>query len=201
MRGSARQRLLLLLLLTAEPTLAEILSANTPLIRLRLGDNVRGSTNTVVYDAGIPATMGGLAGVTAAPLAVSSTSVPGGSGVYRVRLVTDLNAFGSIGRLEGRFSFDSSVPMSCVTPATCGASTISFQRISWTTRDSDTHTAVTRFDGTASQLAQVQIDSNPARNQTDTRHRNYLQYAFDNVELLPAGTYEGSITLNGSGTF
>ena len=192
---------LLVLLLVGEPVIAEVLNSSTPMIRIRLGDDAQGSTNTVIYNAGVPADMGGLPGVTAAPIAVANNAIAGGSGSYHVRIVTDLNARSGVTSLEGRFTYDSSTPMSCVTPASCGGTTISFQRVSWTMRDSDTHTAIDQFDGTANQLAQIQRDTNPATNQTRTRHRNYFQYAFDNAELLPAGTYEGIVTLNGTGTF
>jgi len=115
--------------------------------------------------------------------------------------VTDLNARNGVVPLEGRFSYDSSSPMVCVTAATCATTTINFDRIRWNTRDSDTHTAVTQYDGTANQLAQVQLDTNNSNNGTDTRHRNYFQYVFDNSNLLPAGTYEGTITMTGEGRF
>lgn len=182
------------------PLAAEILNGSTSMLRVRLGDNANGSTNTVVYDAGVPAEIGGLAGVTAQPQTTSDTVVSGGSGVYRVRIVTDLNARNGLTQLDGTFSYDSSQPMLCVTPATCGGATISFTRISWNLRDNDTHTAVTQYDGTANQIEQVQTDTDPAPNRLNTRHRNYLQYVFDNAELLPAGTYEGTITLSGVGT-
>lgn len=191
----------LVLALCAHQAVAEVLNSTTPLIRIRLGDNTRGSVNTVVYEPQIPADMGGLVGVTAQPDAVSSTAVSGGSGVFRVRIVTDLNARNGLARLEGRFSYDSSQPLSCVTLASCGATTIPFDRIRWAVRDADTHAAVTRFDNTPDQLTQVQIDTNPANNADRTRHRNYFQYIFDNAELLPAGTYEGVVTINGVGRF
>jgi len=183
------------------PVAAEILNSNTPLIRIRLGDNARGSTNTVIYNAGIPASLGGLPGITAAPLTNSTNNISGGSGVYTVRIVTDLNARKPVAALVGEFSYDSSSPMVCVTAATCAGTTIDFSKISWNVRDADTHTATTQFDDSPNQLAQFQKDGNPATNQDDTRHRNYFQYVFDNSTLLPAGTYEGTITINGVGTF
>ena len=192
----------LLIVCTAAPaSFAEILNSATPLIRIRLGDNANGGTNTVIYNPLVPAELGGLPGVTASPSTVSTNAIAGGSGVYTVRVVTDLNARNGLTQLEGTFAYDSSQPMACVTPATCGASTIPFTRISWAIRDNDTHTAVTQFDGTANQVIQVQLDTNPANNQANTRHRNYLQYTFDNADLLPAGTYEATITLTGTGVF
>ncbi|MEM6708840.1 MAG: hypothetical protein AAF648_08655 [Pseudomonadota bacterium] len=181
----------------AAPALAEVLNANTPMIRLRWGDNVRGSVNTIVYEPGVPTELGALPGVTTDPVAVSGTAVSGGSGSFRVRIVTDLNARNGLATLTGQFSYDSSQPLQCTTPASCGATTISFQRISWGVRDSDTHTAVTRFDGSANQITQVQQDNDPSNRALETRHRNYFEYRFDNLELLPAGTYEGTTTLIG----
>lgn len=199
--NSRRFFIWLLLVLCAQHSAAEILNNNTAMIRIRLGDNVRGATNTVVYEAQIPADMGGLVGVTAQPEAISTTTVSGGSGVYRVRIVTDLNARNGLARLEGRFSYDSSQPMTCVTVASCGTSTIAFDKIRWNVRDNDTHAAVTQFDNTPAQLTQIQRDTNPLTNRDNTRHRNYFQYVFDNAELLPAGTYEGIVTINGVGNF
>lgn len=181
--------------------MAEILNANSQLLRLRLGDNANGGTSTVIYEAGIPASMAGLTGVTASPSTTSTNAVAGGSGVYTVRIVTDVNARGSVAPpLQGTFSYDSSVPMSCVTPATCAATTIPFTQISWNLRDNDTHDLVTQYDGGANQLAQLQTDTSAANGQFENRHRNYFEYVFDNANLLPAGTYEGTITLNGNAT-
>lgn len=190
----------LLSLTVAHSAIAEVLSSTTPFIRIRLGDNVVGSTNTVVYNAGVPADMGGLPGVAAEPATVSTNAVSGGSGVFEVRVVTDLNARNGLTSLTGVFAYDSSQPMICTTPATCGAETIGFSQVRWNIRDNDTHTSVTQFDGTANQIANTQVDTDPERNRQDTRHRNYFQYIFDNATLLPAGTYEGVITLNGTGT-
>lgn len=191
----------LLIIFCGQQAIAEILNSSTSFIRIRLGDNVRGNTNTVIYTPQIPADMGGLIGVTAQHEAISTNFISGGSGVFEVRVVTDLNARNGLAQLEGRFSYDSSQPMACITAATCGATTIPFDRISWNLRDSDTHTAVTQFDNTADQVTQIQLDTNPATNGTNTRHRNYFQYVFDNMELLPAGTYEGVISINGTGSF
>jgi len=166
-------------------------------VRIRLGDNARNSTNTVIYQAGVPAEMGGLPGVTAEPQAISTTNIAGGSGVFEVRIVTDLNARDGADETVGRFTMNSAVPMVCTTAATCGTESINFDTISWNTRDNDTLNVVTQYDGTANQLLQTQTDTNPARNGTATRHRNYYQYLFNNAVLLPAGTYEGVITLDG----
>jgi hypothetical protein len=193
--------LALLALLLIGPANAEILDASTNYIRVRLGDNNPNATNTVIYEAGIPGSLGGLPGVTAAPQTISTTSIAGGSGVFQVQLTTDINARGSVTPLTGMFTYDSSQPMTCVTPTTCGTADIPFTRISWNLRDSDTHTTVSQYDGTANQLAQLQTDTDPANNRADTRHRNYLQFVFDNAELLPAGTYEGTVTLNGNGQY
>lgn len=190
-----------MLLLICGSAVAEILDRNTNMIRIRLGDNAVGASNLVIYNAGVPASMGGLSGVTAAPQTISTNNISGGSGNFRVRIVTDLNARGRVARLEGTFSYDSSQPLSCTTATTCGGTTIPFSNISWTTRDADTHTAVTRFDDTANQITQVQTDTNIAIGGDNNRHRNYFRYEFNNAVLLPAGTYEGTVTINGTGRF
>ena len=121
--------------------------------------------------------------------------------MFEVRVVTDVNARDGIVPLEGRFTYDSSAPMVCTTSVTCGTAFINFDRIRWNVRDGDTHTMITAFNGTASQLGHVQRDTNGATNGTGTRHRNYFQYIFNNQDLLPAGTYEGTVTLTGEGIF
>ncbi len=189
----------LLLLALTHSAIAEVLDNTTSYIRIRLGDNAIGSTNTVVYNAGIPADMGGLPGVAAQPSTISTNAISGGSGVFEVRVVTDLNARNGLTSLTGTFAYDSSQPMTCSTPSTCGTESINFNQIRWNVRDNDTHTSVTAFDGSANQVTNVQRDTNPANNREDTRHRNYFQYIFDNATLLPAGTYEGTVTLSGTG--
>lgn len=144
--------------------------------------------------------MGGLPGIAAQPSTISTNTVSGGSGIFEVRVVTDLNARNGVTSLTGTFAYNSSQPMTCTTPSTCGGESIGFNQVSWTVRDNDTHTSVTQYDGTANQVSNVQVDNNPANNQQDTRHRNYFQYVFDNATLLPAGTYEGVVTLTGTGT-
>jgi len=200
-RATSRVFAALLVLAIAHSATAEILNSNTPFIRIRLGDNGRGSTNTVIYNAGIPAELGGLSGVTAQPDTISTNVIAGGSGVFEVRIVTDLNARNGVVPVQGTFSYDTSTPMGCITAATCGTTSINFNRIRWNVRDNDTHTAVTQFDGTANQVTQVQLDTNVAGNQQGTRHRNYFQYIFDNQVFLPAGTYEATMTINGEGRF
>ena len=188
-------------LLVCGSAVAEVLDRSSPFIRIRLGDNTVGSTNLVIYNAGVPTSMGGLSGVTAAPQTISTNTVSGGSGAFTVRVVTDLNARNGVSPVQGTFSYDSAQPMTCTTAATCGGTTIPFSNISWTTRDNDTHTAVTRYDDTANQVIQVQTDTNVATVGDSNRHRNYFRYEFDNATLLPAGTYEGTITINGTGQF
>ena len=196
--GNALGLIALLLLGDAH---AEIVDANSPLIRVRLGDNGRGAVATVEYEAGIPGALGGLPGVTAAPHSTSVNAIPGGSGAYTVRIETDVNAKAGISFVEGTFSYDSSQPMTCITPATCGGAAIPMTRISWLARDGDAHASVLQYDGTANQVTAVHSDVDGSRNGSANRYRNFLQFRFDNSELLPAGTYEGTVTLNASGQF
>ena len=188
-----------LLLIFADVTvvLAEMLTSNTPRIRIRLGTN-NNTINTVIYNAGVPVELNGLAGAAAAPT-ISTNGIGGGSGPFTVRVVTDINARtanpATSVPLTGEFSYSSSVPMSCVTPASCGAETIDFSKISWTARDADVHNSVFQFDDSANQPTHMQTDNNGAA--AGTRHRNYFRYVYANDLLLPAGTYEGIITLQG----
>ncbi len=152
--------------------------------------------NTVIYEAGLPAEMGGLPGVTAQPEAISTNAVTGGIGVFSVRVVADLNARNGATTTVGTFTMNSTATMNCTTAASCGGESISLTTISWNTRDNDTLNAVTQYDGSANQILQIITDTNPATNGTDTRHRNYNQYLYDNAFLLPAGTYQGTMTLS-----
>jgi hypothetical protein len=189
---------LLFLFMETGVVLAESQIRNTPRLRIRLGTN-NNTINTVIYNAGIPIELNGLAGATATPT-VSVNGISGGSGVYTVRVVTDVNARTANPPtnvpLTGQFSYDSSTPMSCVTPASCGTETIDFSKISWTARDGDVHNSVFQYDDSASQLTHTQIDTNGAA--AGVRDRNYFQYVYANDLLIPAGTYEGIITLDGT---
>lgn len=201
MRGTKYRLVALLLLLSVcGASIAAVLDRDASMLRIRMGANGAG-TDTVVYNAGIPASMGGLSGVTAAPQTISTNSMTGGSGVYTVRVVTDLNARGGETDLSADFSYDSSQPLVCSTPATCGSEIIEFSEISWTTRDSDTHTSPTSYNNLADQFIQDQQDTDPTLGGTNNRHRNHFRFQFDNMELLPAGEYVGTITMNGVGQF
>lgn len=187
-----------LLVILAIPVKAELINRpNTPMIRFRLGSNIVNQVNTVIYNADIPGAMAGLPGVTAQPEEPSTTPIAGGSGIYEVRIVTDVNSKGNAPNpLTGTFSYDSSTNMTCTTPATCGGESIPFTKIRWETRDGDTLNTVSNYDGSANQVFQVQTDANP--NNATVRHRNYYQYIYINDILRPAGTYQGAITVNGS---
>lgn len=186
------------------PVLAEILNSTTPQLRIRVGDNVNGSVNTVIYNAGIPAELDSLAGATGAPETISTNPISGGSGIYTVRYVTDVNArthrnnaIATNVPLTGTFSFDSSAPLTCTTPASCGGNTIPFSKIKWNIRDNDTLNGANQYDGSANQVFQNQTDIDGAQNKKDTRHRNYYQYIYINDLLRPAGIYEGVVEING----
>ncbi len=186
---------------------AEVLNRNTPFIRIRIGGNGNGAVDTVIYNAGVPGHFTGVPGVTAASTTVSTNNL-GGSGIYRVRIVTDTNYKGaylqnnaSSSSLTGTFSYDSSTPMQCVTVASCDSQTIDFSKISWTARDGDTLVSVLSYDDSPSQVFQTIVDTNIANNGTATRHRNFYQFEFDNDTLLPYGTYEGTVTLRAVGDY
>jgi len=180
---------------------AEILDRVTPELRIRLGTNAAGAVDTVIYNAGIPGVLGGFAGVTGDPDTESTNAISGGSGVFEVRIVTDLNARDGLARVRASFFYDSSQPMACITAASCGATTIGFRKIRWRARDNDTLNSTLEYNGAANQLIQTQTDTNPNRGATDTRHRNHYQYIFDNTDLLPAGTYQGTINAFAEGEF
>lgn len=180
---------------------AEIMTGSTRWHRIRVG-SFTSSVDTVIYEAGIPASMGSLPGVTADPYTVSTNAIGGGDGAYTVRIVTVANARdASRTPLTGVFRYDSSSPMVCITAATCGSNSISFTHINWLARDSDTLNTVLQYDASASQVFQTQIDIDPASDQFEHRHANAYQFRFANDQLIPAGTYEGTVRIIGEATW
>ncbi len=174
---------------------ALILSRQTPRIKARLGSN-NATIDTIIYQAGVPVSMNGLLGVSGIPT-VSSNNIPGGNGTYTLRVTTDVNARDNTNvPLTATFRYDSSTPLACLTPTYCGTATINFDTISWIARDSDVHNAVFRYDNTANQVASVQTDLTQLK--SGIRHRNQFQFTYDNNALVPAGIYEGIVTLNGT---
>ena len=189
---------------------ADILSRNTPYLRARMGQS-GGAIATLIYNAGIPggaAGLGSLSGVTAAPVTISTNAISGGvtrAGVlYSLRAVTDVNRRGGgMGPITGTFSYNSSVPMGCITAATCSGTTIPLSKISWAIDPvtGNTLNTVTSYDNTAAQIYQIQTDNDPSNGGTGTRHRTFYQFKYENDTLLPAGTYEGTVTITGEGIF
>lgn len=185
-----------ILLLILVPAISAILNRNTPFIRIRVGAN-NNTINTVIYNAGIPSDFIGVPGLIVDGETISTNAISGGSGAFTVRYITDVNAKGPVSApLTGAFSYDSSTPMSCIT-AFCVGETISFTKIKWTALDGDTLNTVLSYDATANQVYQIQTDISNLNNQSNTRHRNFYQYAFINDTLLPAGEYLGTVTING----
>lgn len=189
-------------LLTVSPCIADILnSRNTPYLRIRVGDNSSGSNpNYVEYNPLAPAYFAGLGAPTGQTESVyiSTNNISGGSGVFKVRVITDVNAkFFIFPPLTGTFSYDSSTGMQCITPTTCGSTSIPFTKIAWNARDNDTLNTVFQYDGSSNQTFQIQTDTNSSSTQFNTRHRNFYQYRFINDQLFPAGTYEGIVTIYG----
>ncbi len=183
-------------------SIADILNPNNAsYLRIRVGDNSNGSNpNYVEYRPLAPAYLTGLgapAGQTEA-FSISTTDIQGGSGVFEVRFITDVNAKGFVfPPLTGTFTYNSSTGMQCITPTTCGSVTIPFTKIAWNARDNDTLNTVFQYDGSSNQTFQIQTDTSSASNRLNTRHRNFYQYRFINDQLFPAGTYEGVVTING----
>jgi len=179
---------------------ADTLSRNTPFLRVRVGTN-GGSPATVEYNPGIPPLFTALGGGASEAEHTSTNNIAGGSGTYTVRIITDVNLKAPITdpSLSATFNYNSSSPMACTTPATCGTSSIPMTQIAWDARDNDTLNTVFQYDGSANQLFQTQTDVNPANNGTNNRHRNFYRFRYINNVLYPAGTYEGTVIYSGSG--
>lgn len=178
--------------------LAGILDRNTPQLRIRVGSN-SGTGNTVEYAPGLPPIFTTLGGYASEAEHTSTNAVGGGSGTYTVRYITDANRKGSgEASVSATFSYDSSAGMTCTTPTTCGTTNISFTHIRWDARDSDTLNSALQYDGSANQVFQTQFDADPANNASQTRHRNFYRYHYINNVIYPAGTYRGTVVIDGT---
>lgn len=187
-----------LLLAEINVSFGGILNRNTPQLRIRVGSNA-GSGDTVEYAPGLPPIFTTLGGYVSEVEHTSTNVVGGGSGAYTVRFITDANRKGfAEAPVVATFSYDSSAGMSCTTPASCGTVNIPFNHIRWDARDGDTLNSVLQYDGTANQVFQLQVDFDPANSATDTRHRNFYRYHYINNVIYPAGTYRGTVVINGS---
>lgn len=82
------------------------------------------------------------------------------------------------------WTVDSSVPLTCITPATCGATTIPMTKFRWTVAGG-TEIASGSFNGTASQSLAT------------FRNSRYVSvrktFAYVNDEVIPAGRYSGRV--------
>lgn len=82
------------------------------------------------------------------------------------------------------WTVDSSVPLTCITPATCGSTTIPLTKFRWTVAGG-TEIANGAFDGTTSQALAT------FRNSRYVSVRKTFTYVND--EVVPAGRYSGRV--------
>ncbi|HSW16324.1 MAG TPA: hypothetical protein VLJ86_03800 [Ramlibacter sp.] len=137
---------------------------------------------------------GNNAGLTPAPVTGTNTST-GASGVtIRVTPNRPLTAFESH---PVTVTVDSSIALSCTTPANCGSTAIPFSTISWTSTDATSPNQGDIQSGTFSGSATQQIARYEAatgfldaatRFMSNTRN---FQYA--NSTVYPAGQYRGTV--------
>lgn len=157
------------------------LNGKTPVLRLRAGSNSN-SVDTVTFD--VPGLQLGDGSTV-----YSTNNIPGGTGVYTVRYVMDTRYYPA----TGRFYADSSSPMACVTPSTCGTASIPFNTISWSIRDGDMMDLASQFNTSSNQLLHQQ--SNPLLQ--GRRYRDYVRFGYANNLFVPAGTYQGQVVFSG----
>ena len=179
-----------LCLLPVPAALAETqqVSAAIPGITIRAGSANMGVADTVIFD------VSGNDAATNAPV-VSTNPISGGVGNFTVQFVMETRPppVGGIGRFVG----DSSQPLSCLSPVSCGATTIPFNTISWITRDNDHMELASAFSGAGNQLLHTQQESILATG-LGTRVTDYVEFTFSNAELRPAGTYRGRVNFTGT---
>lgn len=93
------------------------------------------------------------------------------------------------GRAPGRgrtviWTVDSSVPLQCATPASCGTTTIPMSRLRWSVSGGN-EVADASFDGSTNQLLHTF--------RTSRYVAVYKTFYFVNDELVPAGRYTGRV--------
>lgn len=179
-----------ILLLIIGPALAERtpVPAAVPGVGIRVGSPGTGVPDTVIFDVD-----GNQAG-NGTP--VDSTNViAGGSGDFTVQFRMETRP--PPANATGQFFGDSTQPLSCTSPLTCAATTIPFTTISWTTRDGDMLELATAFSG-SDQLLHEQTDNIFGGATFGLRITDYVKFSFNNSELLPAGTYRGTVNFKGT---
>jgi len=82
------------------------------------------------------------------------------------------------------WTVDSSQPLVCSTPATCGGTTIPMTRFRWTASGADGVPSAA-FDGSSNQLLSTFRDS--------SYHAVYKTFYYANDEIYPAGQYTGRV--------
>ncbi len=154
-------------------------------LRIRVGDNLQTGVNSISFQ--VP----GLQLGSGTPV-VSTTTLDGASGIYKVRVVLDNRRLPTG---TARLTADSSTPLACVTTSTCGATTIPFNKISWSVRDGDNFELASQFSGGAGQLLHQQTvtDTSPPDPRKGWRYRDYVQFRYANDLFLPAGSYRGRV--------
>lgn len=187
MRNRSLFCLLIFLLITPSLSSSEDMYQRTSwYLRIRAGDNGMGRTNTVRF------TVPGLELANSTPV-ISTNPISGGSGSYTVRFVMDTRSYDPPSSHTGRFTVDSSQPLDCATPATCGTAFIPFNHIGWTVRDGDCFGDSSFTANTGQQIHSQTTPPPSASSRSSTRRmRNYFQYAYDNTLFLPSGTYRGT---------
>ena len=157
-------------------------------LRIRVGDNGNGSTNTVIFD--VPGA--NLGDGTPVP---SINPISGASGNFTVRIVMDTRRIGN-DPATGQFFGNSSLPMACVTPPNCGSETAPMGSISWSHRDGGDMMEQANSFNNGNQLLHTQIQPRTGPNAPGQRERDYLQFTYDNNLFLPAGTYRGTVNFS-----
>lgn len=158
------------------------LNNNGARLRIRVGGNGNGNVDTVVFD--VP----GMNVGDGTPV-VSTNAIPGSSGIYTVRFVMDTKRI--LNGTTGNFYGDSSSPMTCDTPITCGSESVDFDAVSWVLRDGgDMMGLASSFDNTNQLLHSQTL---PPLGVNGLRYRDYAQFSYSNTQILPAGTYRGTV--------
>ncbi len=159
-----------------------------PGITIRAGSASMGVADTVIFD------VSGNDAASNSPV-VSTNPINGGVANFTVQFVMETRKPPANG--VGRFFGDSSQPLSCLSPTSCGTTTIPFDTISWITRDNDMMELASAFSGAGNQLLHTQTENllTPA---LGTRVTDYVEFTFSNSELRPAGTYRGRVNFTGT---
>jgi hypothetical protein len=169
------RRWCLVVALTAVPTAYAariVITGPGPQLRIAIG-SLGTTIDTVVFDLAATSPGSGTPIIGSAPVQVEVAYKKQGAAAVTIVLTTD-----------------GSTAMACITPATCGATSIPMTQVSWTASMGQWPSGT--FSGAASQLL-LNFTAGGGGGAVTVRE-DILSYSYANATAYPAGTYQGRVT-------